>query len=61
MRRSMVASMAVAGSQGPCRGRLAEVIESRGGKAPPEAPLVIDHREPLIHTLCGLLILRPAR
>jgi hypothetical protein len=43
--------MAVAGSQGPRRGRLAEVIESRGGKAPPEAPFVIEHREALIYML----------
>jgi hypothetical protein len=42
--------MAVAGSQRP-RGRLAEVIESRGGKAPPEAPFVIEHREALIYML----------
>jgi hypothetical protein len=33
------------------RGRLAEVIESRGGKAPPEAPFVIEHREALIYML----------
>jgi hypothetical protein len=42
--------MAVAGSPGR-RGRLAEVIESRGGKAPPEAPFVIEHREALIYML----------
>src|SRR5690349_4842051 len=34
------------------RGRLAEVIASRGGKAPPEAPFVIEHREALIYMLC---------
>jgi Ferritin-like len=43
--------MAAAGSQRPRRGRLAEVIESRGGKAPPEAPFVIEHREALIYML----------
>jgi hypothetical protein len=32
-------------------GRLAEVIESRGGTAPPEAPFVIEHREALIYML----------
>jgi hypothetical protein len=34
------------------RGRLAEVIASRGGKAAPEAPVVIEHREALIYMLC---------
>ncbi len=34
------------------RGRLAQVIASRGGLAPPEAPLVIEHREALIYMLC---------
>src|SRR5215475_7927307 len=34
------------------RGRLAQVIASRGGKAPPEAPFVIEHREALIYMLC---------
>jgi hypothetical protein len=43
--------MAGAGSQRLRRGRLAEVIESRGGKAPPEAPFVIEHREALIYML----------
>jgi hypothetical protein len=33
-------------------GRLAEVIATRGGQAPPEAPLVIEHREALIYILC---------
>jgi hypothetical protein len=42
--------MALAGSPRR-RGRLAEVIESRGGKAPPEAPFVIEHREALIYML----------
>jgi Ferritin-like len=34
------------------RGRLAEVIASRGGLATPEAPFVIEHREALIYMLC---------
>ena len=33
-------------------GRLARVIASRGGLAPPEAPFVIEHREALIYMLC---------
>ena len=32
--------------------RLAEVIATRGGLAPPEAPFVIEHREALIYILC---------
>src|SRR5262249_7160765 len=43
----MTANMSTAG-----RGRLAEVIASRGGKAAPEAPFVIEHREALIYMLC---------
>jgi ferritin-like protein len=34
------------------RGRLADVLATRGGQAAPEAPLVIEHREALIYTLC---------
>jgi ferritin-like protein len=34
------------------RGRLAEVLASRGGRAEPEAPFVIEHREALIYMLC---------
>ena len=34
------------------RGRLAEVLALRGGKAAPEAPFVIEHREALIYMLC---------
>jgi Ferritin-like len=34
------------------RGRLADVIASRGGQAAPEAPFVIEHREALIYMLC---------
>ncbi len=33
-------------------GRLAEVIATRGGLAPPEAPFVIEQREALIYILC---------
>ena len=33
-------------------GRLAQVIATRGGKAAPEAPFVIEHREALIYMLC---------
>src|SRR2546421_8033259 len=33
-------------------GRLARVIATRGGKASPEAPFVIEHREALIYMLC---------
>jgi hypothetical protein len=39
-----------AGSAG--RGRLAEVLATRGGRADPEAPFVIEHREALIYMLC---------
>ena len=34
------------------RGRLAEVLALRGGRAAPEAPFVIEHREALIYMLC---------
>ena len=40
----MTGSAATAG-----RGRLAEVIASRVGKAVPEAPFAIEHREALIY------------
>jgi hypothetical protein len=39
-------------SESQQRGRLAQVIASRGGLAPPEAPFVIEHREALIYMLC---------
>ena len=39
-------------SESQNRGRLAQVIASRGGLAPPEAPFVIEHREALIYMLC---------
>jgi Ferritin-like len=38
--------------QGAGRGRLAEMLASRGGTAAPEAPFVIEHREALIYMLC---------
>jgi hypothetical protein len=34
------------------RGHLAEVLATRGGRADPEAPFVIEHREALIYMLC---------
>jgi CDGSH-type Zn-finger protein/truncated hemoglobin YjbI len=34
------------------QGGLAEVLAARGGKAAPEAPFVIEHREALIYMLC---------
>jgi len=34
------------------RGRLAEVLATRGGRAEPEAPFVIEHREAVIYMLC---------
>ena len=34
------------------QGRLAQMIATRGGLAPPEAPFVIEHREALIYMLC---------
>jgi CDGSH-type Zn-finger protein/truncated hemoglobin YjbI/ferredoxin len=39
-------------SSRPPLGRLAQVIATRGGQAPPEAPFVIEHREALIYILC---------
>ena len=39
-------------SESQSRGRLAQVIATRGGLAPPEAPFVIEHREALIYMLC---------
>jgi CDGSH-type Zn-finger protein/truncated hemoglobin YjbI len=39
-------------SQPGGKGRLAQVIATRGGEAPPEAPFVIEHREALIYMLC---------
>jgi hypothetical protein len=34
------------------QGRLAELLKTRGGRAAPEAPFVIEHREALIYMLC---------
>jgi hypothetical protein len=34
------------------RGRLAELLATRGGRSDPEAPFVIEHREALIYMLC---------
>jgi CDGSH-type Zn-finger protein/truncated hemoglobin YjbI len=48
----MSASQDAAGGQAAGRGRLAEVIATRGGLAAPEAPFVIEHREALIYMLC---------
>jgi CDGSH-type Zn-finger protein/truncated hemoglobin YjbI len=39
-------------SENQTGGRLAQVIATRGGLAPPEAPFVIEHREALIYMLC---------
>jgi CDGSH-type Zn-finger protein/truncated hemoglobin YjbI len=39
--------------KGPAgRGALAQVLATRGGRAAPEAPFVIEHREALIYMLC---------
>jgi CDGSH-type Zn-finger protein/truncated hemoglobin YjbI len=43
---------AAAGAPAGGRGRLAQVIATRGGRAEPEAPFVIEHREALIYMLC---------
>ena len=40
------------GSTPAGRGRLARLVAPRGGKAAPEAPFVIEHREALIYMLC---------
>src|SRR2546429_5178582 len=34
------------------QGKLAQLIATRGGKAAPEAPFIIEHREALIYMLC---------
>jgi len=41
-----------AAPQAAGQGRLAQMIATRGGKAAPEAPFVIEHREALIYMLC---------
>ena len=43
---------AAAGLPAGGRGRLAQLIATRGGMASPEAPFVIEHREALIYMLC---------
>jgi CDGSH-type Zn-finger protein/truncated hemoglobin YjbI len=42
----------LAGNATGGRGRLAQVIATRGGLAAPEAPFVIEHREALVYMLC---------
>src|SRR5215813_13142723 len=39
-------------ASGAGRGRLSELLATRGGRAEPEAPFVIEHREALIYMLC---------
>jgi Ferritin-like len=39
-------------SENQTGGRLAQVIATRGGLAPPEAPIMIEHREALYYMLC---------
>jgi CDGSH-type Zn-finger protein/truncated hemoglobin YjbI len=41
-----------AGTPDAGQGKLAQLIATRGGKASPEAPFVIEHREALIYMLC---------
>jgi len=48
---SNAGNAAESGSTGG-RGRLAQVIATRGGTAAPEAPFVIEHREALVYMLC---------
>ncbi len=46
------ASQATGSESSAGRGRLAQMIATRGGTAAPEAPFVIEHREALIYMLC---------
>ena len=46
------ASQATGSESAAGRGRLAQMIATRGGTAEPEAPFVIEHREALIYMLC---------
>src|SRR5215470_7124953 len=39
-------------ASGAGRGRLSQLLATRGGRAEPEAPFVIEHREALIYMLC---------
>ncbi len=48
----MSTSQGAAGNPAGGRGKLAEVIATRGGQAAPETPFVIEHREALIYMLC---------
>jgi CDGSH-type Zn-finger protein/truncated hemoglobin YjbI len=48
----MADSSSTAGHPPAGQGRLARLIAMRGGKASPEAPFVIEHREALIYMLC---------
>src|SRR6516164_5809188 len=53
-RRSVMSSnvLTSTGVAAAGQGRLAQVIATRGGRAAPEAPFVIEHREALIYMLC---------
>jgi CDGSH-type Zn-finger protein/truncated hemoglobin YjbI len=48
----MADNSSTAGQPPAGQGRLAQLIATRGGKASPEAPFVIEHREALIYMLC---------
>src|SRR5690348_18133735 len=48
----MTATRGGEGAPSAGQGRLAEVLAARGGRAAPEAPFVIEHREALIYMLC---------
>jgi len=51
--RAAQTSAAPAGPAQPAgRGKLAQLLATRGGTAAPEAPFVIEHREALIYMLC---------
>src|SRR5580698_1966861 len=51
--RPMMVVMSTTDNAAPAgQGRLARVLATRGGKAAPEAPFVIEHREALIYMLC---------
>ena len=48
----MASNISPAGPPSAGQGRLTQLIATRGGKASPEAPFVIEHREALIYMLC---------
>src|SRR5947208_9916271 len=48
----MASDISTAGQPSAGQGRLAQLIATRGGKASPEAPFVVEHREALIYMLC---------